>query len=135
MQMGNGVLVLTGLLAALWLGTQLKRAWFPSDADKTPLPFPIQVTEKFATKEELLEVKLEIKELERALPETERRILSAIERSADKITKTVNKMAEVASAGRRKLYDKDIVHSQELSSLGTKTAALELDLREFKRQF
>ena len=60
-QLGEGVLVLTGIMAALWLGTQLKRAWFPSgnpqkEVKLGPSPLPVEVVKTLATKEELFEL-------------------------------------------------------------------------------
>ena len=60
-QLGDFVVVLTGIMAALWLGTQLKRAWWPSALQKKevkvgPLPLPVEIVKTLATKEELHEL-------------------------------------------------------------------------------
>ena len=139
-QAGAGLGVVVLLMGALLLFLNLKDKLVPkSEGTKEvkvgPLPFPVQMADRFATKEELHEVKQELRELEKALPETERRILTAIEHQGDKIEETVNKMASVATEGRRKLHDKTLLHTEQIAKLETKTENTAQDLQRFKSEF
>jgi hypothetical protein len=139
-EIGTAAIVIVFLMGALLLGTKLKEAWFknrpdPTEMNVSPNPFPVQITEKFATKEELHEIKVEMRELEKALPETERRILRAIDESGAKIGRTVNRMAEVATEGRRTLHEKARLQSIATAALENDVRRTNQELREFKSQF
>ena len=143
-QAGMGLGVAIMLMGALLLFLNLKEKLLPKSKDATdvrvgPLPLPIQMAERFATKEELhdvkQEVKAEIRELEKVVPETERRILMAIANTGNKMEEMVNKMASVATNGRRKLHDKTLEHSEQIAKLKEKTANTADSLREFKNEF
>ena len=60
-QLGVGIFVITGIMGALWLGTQLKKSWFPSEKDRGPIPLPVSVTKTFASKEDLKELEEDMK--------------------------------------------------------------------------
>ena len=132
-QTGTGIGVVFLLMGALLLFLNLKEKLFPRSEEKRQVevqsPLSIRLEERFATKDELREVKTELRELEKALPETELRIRESIEKTGDKILAKVGEIGTAGANGRRDLHEKARVLGERISVTEKGLQSLEDDLR------